>query len=237
MGTHTPSNKCDNNNTNMPSIKQPHQWTSWEPVTSIANASDFVQFARSVKHLDGYCGLTVLIERNVVMGGVLFEPIDGFCEDTRWAGAQDLEPPPHHQVIEEPRGPLWGCVCERGATVRNIAFDSSCLVERNNNNSSKKRRNSRRRGTGHESQDTVHIGSVFGACQSSDSSSNPCVVEDVVSSADVSLPSNGMEAFVGGIYGSCRGNCAIRNAIYTGTIRVSGGGGGTGVASGGIAGS
>ena len=75
---------------------------------------------------------------------------------------------------------------------------------------------------------------MFGACQSS-SSSNPCVVEDVVSSANVSLPSSDMEAFVGGIYGSCRGNCAIRNAIYTGTIRVSGGGG-TGVASGGIAG-
>ena len=121
--------------------------------------------------------------------------------------------------------------------MRNIAFDPSCLVEsRNNNRSKKKRRNSRRRGTSHESQDTVHIRSVFGACQSSDSS-NPCVVEDVVSSANVSLPSSGMEAFVGGIYGSCRGNCAIRNAIYTGSIRVSGGGGGTGVVSGGIAGS
>ena len=77
--TRTPSNKWDNNNTtNMPRT-QPRQWTSWEPVTSIANASDFVQFARSVKHLDGYCGLTVLVERNVDMNGVPFEPIDGFC--------------------------------------------------------------------------------------------------------------------------------------------------------------
>ena len=155
------------------------------------------------------------------MDGVTLEPIDGFCGDTRWAGAQDLEPPPHHQVIEELRGPLW-VVCGRGATVRNIAFDSSCLVERSNNNSSSKKKRNSRRGTGHESQDTVHIGSVFGACQSSGGSSNPCVVEDVVSSANVSLPSSGMEAFVGGIYGSCRGNCAIRNAIYTGSIRVSG---------------
>ena len=38
-----------------------------------------MQFARSVKHLDGYCGLTVLLEKNIDMGGVLFEPIDGFC--------------------------------------------------------------------------------------------------------------------------------------------------------------
>ena len=82
--------------------------------------------------------------------------------------------------------------------MRNIAFDSSCLVERN---SSKKNRNSRR-GTGHENQDTVHIGSVFGACQSSEDSSNPCVVEDVVSSANASLPSSGMEAFVGGSTGA-----------------------------------
>ena len=49
------------------------------PSLQIANASDLVQFARSVKHLDGYCCLTVLIERNVDMDGVLFEPIDGFC--------------------------------------------------------------------------------------------------------------------------------------------------------------
>ena len=68
--------------------------------------------------------------------------------------------------------------------MRNIAFDSSCLVERNNSNNSSKKRNSGR-GTGHESQDTVHIGSVLGACQLSDSSSNPCVVEDVVSSANL----------------------------------------------------
>ena len=47
------------------------------------------------------------------MDGVLFEPTDGLILwDTRWAGAQDLEPP-HHQVIEEPRGPLWAvCVGE-----------------------------------------------------------------------------------------------------------------------------
>ena len=91
---------------------QPHQWTTWEPVTSIANASDFVQFARSVKHLCRYCGLTVLVERNVDMDGVLLEPIDGFCGTLDGQGTQDLEPPPHYQVIEEPRGPLWGCVGE-----------------------------------------------------------------------------------------------------------------------------
>ena len=221
------------NETTMPaqSITLYAKWTSidtWEPVTSIANASDFVQFARSVKHLDGYCGSTVFIEKNVDMDGVLLEPIDGFCGTLDGQG---------HKIsnlrIRSTRNHvgLFG-MSGRGATVRNIAFDSSCLVESNNNSSSKKKRNNSRRGTGHEGQDTVHIGSVFGACQSSEG--NTCVVENVVSSANVSLPSSGMEAFVGGIYGSCRGNCAIRNAIYTGSIRVSGGG--TGVVSGGIAG-
>ena len=74
--------ECPRNATKRWAHTQPHQWTTtgtWEHVTSIANASDFVQFARSVKHLDGYCGLTVLVERNVDMDGVLFEPIDGFC--------------------------------------------------------------------------------------------------------------------------------------------------------------
>ena len=76
--THLPTNGTAAT-TSIPKHKKSHQWTTWEPVTSIANASDFVQFARSVKHLDGYCGLTVLVERNVDMDGVLLEPIDGFC--------------------------------------------------------------------------------------------------------------------------------------------------------------
>ena len=167
------------------------------------------------------------------MDGMLLEPIDGFCGTLDGQGHKISNL--HIRSSRNYVGLFGLCVCGRGATVRSIALDSSCLVERNNSSSKKKRYS--RRDTGHENQDTVHIGSVFGTYQSSDSSSNPCVVENVVSSADVSLPSNGMEAFVGGIYGSCGGNCAIRNAIYTGSIRVSGGGGGTGVASGGIAGS
>ena len=74
--THLPTNGTPQT---CPTHTQPYQWTTWEPVTSIANTSDFVQFARSVKHLDGYCDLTVLVERNVDMDGVPFEPIDGFC--------------------------------------------------------------------------------------------------------------------------------------------------------------
>ena len=107
--------------------------------------------------------------------------------------------------------------------MRNIAFDSSCLVKRDRKKT---------RGINSEDQDSIHIGTVFGACQSS--RENSCVVENVVSDAKVSLSSN-EEAFVGGIYGSCEGNCAIKKAIYTGDIKISGGG--TGVASGGIAGS
>ena len=105
-----------------------------------------------LKHLDGHCGLTVLIERNVNMDGVLFEPIDGFCGtlDWQWHKISNFL-----RSIRSSRNHvgLFGAVCGRGATVRNIAFDSSCLVERNNNNNSKKRRNSRRR---HKSREPRH---------------------------------------------------------------------------------
>ena len=105
------------------------QWTTWEPVTSIANASDFVQFARSLKHLDGYFGLTVLIEKNIDKDGVLFEPIVGFCGTLDGQGAQDLEPPPHYQVIEEPRGPLWAVWERRHCEEHRLRLELPCREE------------------------------------------------------------------------------------------------------------
>ena len=119
------------------------KWNStdtWVPVTLITNASDFELFARSVKHLNGYCGLTVFIKRNIDLSSITpFEPIDGFCGTLDGQGHKVSNL--HIRSTRKHVG-LFGTT-EKGAAVRNIALDSVCLIMKDNNDNKINKRSSR----------------------------------------------------------------------------------------------
>ena len=183
----------------------------------ILNASELINFSKSVNNGNSYSGTTVYLDSDIVFGSSLsqqFEPIgniENYLEENPFKGTFDGQ---GHTISELGLNSslqhvgLFGY--SDGATIKNVVLDETCLF---NPNSPKNH---------------VIFGSISGYCGS-------CIIEGVVNMANIIFVGNTIKLDIGGLIGISSFSNIIRNCVNYGSLINSGIINGTGYI-GGIAG-